>query len=259
MEFITFEKTDALAVIRLNRPGKYNCFNRGMAMELQTVLDDCRDDENIRAVYLTGVGKAFCSGQDLQEITGEEAPSFSTILNEHFNPIIIRLRELEKPVVCGVNGVAAGAGANIALACDITVAAGSASFIQAFSKIGLVPDSGGTYFLPRLVGLQQATAMMMLGDPVSAKAAADMGMIYKVFADDVFEEKAMELVTRLAQMPTRALAMTKRAINYSLFNHELKKQLAIEEQLQSSAGETEDYREGVRAFLEKRKPIFTGK
>ena len=161
--------------------------------------------------------------------------------------------------MCGVNGVAAGAGANIALACDITIAAKSASFIQAFCNIGLVPDSGGTFFLPRLVGVQRAAAMMLLGEPVSATEAAEMGMIYKAFPDSSFEKQAMALAGKLAQMPTRALAMTKRALNYSLFNNELEKQLAIEEQLQSTAGETEDYREGVQAFLEKRKPVFKGK
>lgn len=259
MECIILEKNGALAVIRLNRPEKYNCFNRTMALELQAALDDCRDDEAIRAVYLTGTGKAFCSGQDLQEVTAEDAPSFSTILNEHFNPIILRLRELEKPVVCGVNGVAAGAGANIALACDITVATQSARFIQAFSNIGLVPDSGGTFFLPRLVGLQRATAMMMLGEPVGAVEAAAIGMIYKTFPDESFQEGALALADKLSQMPTCALAMTKRALNYSLLNNDLEKQLTLEQQLQSAAGKTEDYQEGVRAFLEKRKPVFKGK
>lgn len=259
MDFISLTKTEHLAEIALSRPEKYNCFNRQMALELQTALDDCQEDDTIRAVYLTGTGRAFCSGQDLQEVTSEDAPSFSTILSEHFNPIIIRLRELEKPVVCGVNGVAAGAGANIALACDLTVAAASASFIQAFCKIGLVPDSGGTFFLPRLVGWQRAAGMMLLGDPVPADEAARIGMIYKVFPDDSFEQDARALAVRLSQMPTRALSMTKRALNYSMFNNELEKQLAIEEQLQTTAGMTEDYLEGVQAFLEKRKPVFKGK
>lgn len=259
MEFVSLSKTDHLAEIALNRPEKYNCFNRQMALELQAALDDCRDDELIRAVYLTGIGKAFCSGQDLQEVTSEDAPSFSTILSEHFNPIIIRLRELEKPVVCGVNGVAAGAGANIALACDLTVAAESASFIQAFCKIGLIPDSGGTFILPRLVGWQRAAGMMLLGDPVPAPEAERIGLIYKVFPDKTFAKEARALAERLAHMPTKALSMTKRALNYSMFNNELEKQLAIEEQLQSSAGLTEDYQEGVQAFLEKRKPVFKGK
>ncbi|PHN04477.1 enoyl-CoA hydratase-related protein [Flavilitoribacter nigricans] len=259
MEFVSLTKTQHLAEIALDRPEKYNCFNRQMALELQTALDDCQEDEEVRAVYLTGTGKAFCSGQDLQEVTAEDAPSFSTILSEHFNPIIIRLRELEKPVVCAVNGVAAGAGANIALACDLTVAAESSSFIQAFCKIGLIPDSGGTFFLPRLVGWQRAAGMMLLGDPLPAKEAERIGMIYATYPDDSFAEESKALAQRLAAMPTKALAMTKRALNYSMFNNELEKQLAIEEQLQSTAGLTEDYQEGVRAFLEKRKPVFKGK
>lgn len=259
MEFVSFSKTDHLAEIVLNRPEKYNCFNRQMALELQAALDDCGKDETIRAVYLTGMGRAFCSGQDIQEITSGDAPSFSTILSEHFNPIIIRLRELEKPVVCGVNGVAAGAGANIALACDLTVASESASFIQAFCKIGLIPDSGGTFILPRLVGWQRAAGMMLLGDPVPAPEAERIGLIYKTFPDESFAQDARALTERLAHMPTKALSMTKRALNYSMFNNELEKQLAIEEQLQSSAGLTEDYQEGVQAFLEKRKPVFKGK
>lgn len=259
MESITLRKSGNLAEITLNRPDKYNCFNRQMALELQIALDDCRDDELIRAVYLTGAGKAFCSGQDLQEVTAENAPSFSTILSEHFNPIILRLRELEKPVICGVNGVAAGAGANIALACDLTVASSSSSFIQAFCKIGLIPDSGGTFLLPRLVGWQRAAAMMLLGDPVPAEEAVRIGMIYKSFPDKTFAKEAKALAERLAEMPTKALAMTKRALNYSMFNNELEKQLAIEEQLQNSAGQTEDYQEGVQAFLEKRKAVFKGK
>lgn len=259
MEFVTLTNSDALAEVKLNRPDKYNCFNRQMALELQQALDECQKDPEVRAVYLTGVGKAFCSGQDLQEVTAEDAPSFSTILSEHFNPIIIRLREMEKPIVCGVNGVAAGAGVNIALACDLTVAAASSSFIQAFCKIGLVPDSGGTFILPRLVGWQRAAGMMLLGDPVSAAEAEKIGMIYKVFRDKTFAKEARALAERLAAMPTKALAMTKRALNYSMFNSELEKQLAMEEQLQTTAGMTEDYQEGVLAFLEKRQPTFKGR
>lgn len=258
MQSILLETSGQLAIIRLNRPEKYNSLNRDMSLALQQALDNCREDENIRAVLLTGNGKAFCAGQDLQEVTSDNPPSFSTILNEHFNPIIVRLREMEKPVVCGVNGVAAGAGVSLALACDITVAARSARFIQAFSKIGLVPDSGATFFLPRLIGRQRAAALMMLGEALEAEAAADIGMIWQTYPDDSFQEKAMELAARLSQMPTKALAMTKRALNYSAFNCELEKQLAIEEQLQSTAGQTEDYQEGVRAFLEKRSPTFTG-
>ena len=258
MDFITFNKEDQLALVTFNRPQIYNCVNRQLALELQAVLDDCRDDDHVRAVYLTGSGKAFCTGQDLQEITGPDSPSFSNILLEQFNPIITRLRALEKPVLCGVNGVAAGAGVSIALACDIVVAAESASFIQAFCKIGLVPDSGATFLLPRLVGWQRAAAMMLLGEPVSARQAVDMGMIFKVFPEEAFAEEARKMADQLARMPTRALAMTKQALHASISCRELEQQLALEEHLQTAAGQTEDFQEGTTAFREKRKPVYRG-
>ena len=254
---ILFEPDGHVARITLNRPNVYNSFNREMALALQACLDQCRDDPQVRAIYLTGAGKAFSAGQDLQEVVAEDGPRMTTILTEHYNPIIVRIREIEKPVVAAVNGVAAGAGANIALACDVVVAAESASFIQAFSKIGLIPDSGGTFFLPRLVGFQKASALMMLGDKVSAKEAERLGMIYDFFPDEEFEEKSLEIARRLSFMPTKGLGYTKRALNQSLDN-ELERQLAIEDQLQSAAGQTHDYKEGVNAFLEKRKPVFRG-
>ncbi len=257
MDSILFEKIDQVARITLNRPTVFNSFNREMALRLQEHLKACEEDAEIRAVYLTGEGKAFCAGQDLQEVIAEDGPSLTTILTEHYNPIIKLIRNLEKPVVCAVNGVAAGAGANIALACDITVASESASFIQAFSKIGLIPDSGGTYFLPRLIGRQKATALMMLGDKVSATEAEELGMIYKVLPAETFAEDAWKLATKLAQMPTIGLGLTKRALNHSLTN-DLDTQLAVEDQLQATAGLTADFQEGVNAFLEKRKPIFKG-
>ncbi|GJM35781.1 MAG: 2-(1,2-epoxy-1,2-dihydrophenyl)acetyl-CoA isomerase [Saprospiraceae bacterium] len=258
MESILFKKQDQVARITLNRPDVYNSFNREMALLLQHYLEECKQDPDIRALYLTGQGKAFCAGQDLQEAISADGPSLSKIIAEHFNPIIKIIREIEKPVVCAVNGVAAGAGANIALACDITVASEAASFIQAFSKIGLIPDSGGTYFLPRLIGRQRATAQMMLGEKVSAADAAAMGMIYKTFPAESFAEQSWKLALQLAQMPTTGLGLTKRALNCSQSN-DLFTQLAIEDQLQTAAGLTEDYKEGVNAFLEKRKPIFKGK
>lgn len=254
---ILFEADGHVARITLNRPNVYNSFNREMALALQACLDQCRDDPQVRAIYLTGAGKAFSAGQDLQEVVAEDGPGMTTILTEHYNPIIVRIREIEKPVVAAVNGVAAGAGANIALACDVVVAAESASFIQAFSKIGLIPDSGGTFFLPRLVGFQKASALMMLGDKVSAKEAERLGMIYDFFPDEDFEEKSLEIARRLSFMPTKGLGYTKRALNQSLDNG-LERQLAIEDQLQSAAGQTYDYEEGVNAFLEKRKPVFRG-
>ncbi len=254
---ILFEKDGAIAKITLNRPAVYNSFNREMALNLQTALDDCKKDAEVRAVFLTGAGKAFCAGQDLQEIVGENALKVNTILSEHYNPLVLRLRELDKPIVCAVNGVAAGAGANIALACDVVVAAQSASFIQAFSKIGLIPDSGGTYFLPRLIGWNKARALMMLGDKVVAAEAEAMGMIYKVFPDKKFVDKAYQIAQKLSQMPTKAITYIKRALSYSL-SSDLEKQLNLETEYQSSAEQTADYREGVQAFLEKRPPKFTG-
>lgn len=258
MEPVTFEVKDQVAYISLNRPDKFNSFNREMALLLQKYLDDCASDKNIRAVYLTGNGKAFCAGQDIAELTGDNPATFDKILSEHFNPIITRIYNLPLPVVCAVNGVAAGAGANIALSCDIVVANASASFIQAFSKIGLIPDSGGTFFLPRLIGLQKATALMMLGEKVHAEDAEKMGMIYKSFPDDSFEAQSKKIAITLASMPTTGLAYTKQALQASPTNS-LEQQLQLEDKLQFKAGHTEDYKEGINAFLEKRKPTFHGK
>jgi 2-(1,2-epoxy-1,2-dihydrophenyl)acetyl-CoA isomerase len=257
MSSILFDIKDSVAVITLNRPDKYNAFNREMALSMQEKLDECKASKNIRAVYITGAGKAFSSGQDLDEVVDPNGPKVTSILSEHYNPIIRRIRKLEKPVVAAVNGVAAGAGANIALCCDVAVAAKSASFIQAFSKIGLIPDSGGTYFLPRLIGWQRASALFMLGDKIEAEEAERIGMIYKVFNDETFQQEAMQIAATLAQMPTRALAFTKAALNNSLVNN-YEDQLHDEELLQERAGKTKDYEEGVRAFLEKRKPNFSG-
>jgi 2-(1,2-epoxy-1,2-dihydrophenyl)acetyl-CoA isomerase len=257
MPVVLLEKQNGVAIIRLNRPEKYNAFNREMALLLQELLDDCRKDTTVRAVYLTGIGKAFSAGQDLDEVVDPNGPKINSILIEHYNPVIRKIRRLEKPVLAAVNGVAAGAGANIAICCDVVVAAQSASFIQAFSKIGLIPDSGGTYFLPRLIGWQKASALMMLGDKLSAAEAEGMGMIYKVFNDETFAKESIQLAESLAQMPTRGLALTKQALNQSLYNN-YEDQLHDEELLQERAGATYDYKEGVQAFLEKRKPVFRG-
>jgi len=257
MSSILFEKKESIALITLNRPEKFNAFDRAMALLLQSILDDCASDKNIRAIYLTGNGKAFCAGQDLGELVGENPPGFDVILSEHYNPIITRIRNIEKPVVCAVNGVAAGAGANIALCCDIVVATASASFIQAFSKIGLIPDSGGTFTLPRLIGFQKASALMMLGDKISATEAERMGMIYKVFADENFKTESIKIAETLAQMPTKGLAYTKLALNASL-NNSLEAQLKKEDELQFLAAHTKDFKEGVQSFIEKRPPLFTG-
>jgi len=257
MSSIQFEVIEGVGIIRLNRPEVFNSFNREMAVAFQDILDVFEETKAVRAMYITGIGKAFCAGQDLQEATDPKGPKLQTIVRQHYNPIIERLRNIEKPIVAAVNGVAAGAGANIALSCDICVATESASFIQAFSKIGLIPDSGGTFMLPRLIGVQKATALMMLGDKVSAKDAVSMNMIYKYFSDETFAEESMNIAKTLAKLPTVGLGLTKKAINLSLIS-DLSTQLETEEELQTMAGSTYDYKEGVAAFLEKRKPVFKG-
>jgi len=247
-----------IAYIMLNRPEVFNSFNRDMALSLQSILDDCETNNNVRAIVLTGTGKAFCAGQDLNEVTSPELnPGFKKILEEHYNPIITRIRNIEKPIIGAINGVAAGAGANIALACDVVVAHENVSFIQAFSLIGLIPDSAGTFFLPRLVGFQKASALAMLGDKVSAEEAERLGMIYKVLPFDSFEDEVNKLALKMANMPTRALALIKKSLNQSLTNN-LEQQLALESKYQIEAAGTEDYTEGVAAFIEKRKPNFKG-
>ncbi|HKZ67775.1 MAG TPA: enoyl-CoA hydratase-related protein [Chitinophagaceae bacterium] len=257
MSSILFEIKDAIAFITLNRPDKLNSFNREMALLLQEKLDECKKSE-VRCVYITGTGKAFSAGQDLAEVADPNGPGMLRILSEHYNPIVTRIRKLEKPVVAAINGVAAGAAANIALCCDITVAAESASFIQAFSKIGLIPDSGGTHTLPRLIGWQKASALMMLGEKVAASDAERMGMIYKVFSDETFAENAKSIAIYLAQMPTKGLAYTKQVLNMS-FTTSFEEQLHDEDIFQQKASHTTDYKEGVNAFIEKRKPLFKGK
>lgn len=248
-----------IAFITLNRPEVFNSFNREMALLLQRTLDDCEANESIRAIVLTGNGKAFCAGQDLKEVTTPELnPGFKKILEEHYNPIIKRIRSIEKPIIAAVNGVAAGAGANIALACDIVIAIEKASFIQAFSLIGLIPDSAGTFFLPRLIGFQKASALTMLGDKITAEEAERLGMIYTFVSDEDFEETIQSLAQKLAKMPTKALGLIKQTLNQSLIN-DLETQLDLESKNQIIAAQTEDYAEGVAAFIEKRKPNFKGK
>lgn len=246
------------ATLTLNRPEVFNSFNREMALLLQAELDACETNPEVRAIVITGNGKAFCAGQDLKEVTSPELnPGFKKILEEHYNPIISRIRNIEKPVIGAINGVAAGAGANIALACDVVIASENASFIQAFSKIGLVPDSAGTFFLPRLIGFQKASALMMLGDKVSAEDAEKLGMVYKVVSSEDFSEEVKNIANTLANMPTKALGLTKRLLNHSLQNT-LEQQLDLESKLQIESAQSEDYAEGVDAFVNKRKPIFKG-
>ena len=258
MNTILLKIENQIAFISLNRPDVFNSFNREMAFLMQDTLDICDNDNNVRAIVITGNGKAFCAGQDIGEITNPELnPGFRKILDDHYNPIIKKIRNIEKPIIAAVNGVAAGAGANIALACDIVLASESASFIQAFSKIGLIPDSAGTFFLPRLIGIQKATALMMLGDKVSAQEAVELGMIFKCFPDDSFNDEVLKMATTLANMPTKALGLIKKLMNQSITNN-LEQQLQLESDLQIEASSTNDYNEGVTAFVEKRKPVFKG-
>ena len=248
---------NGVLTLKLNRPSVFNSFNREMALALQEELKSARQNDEVRAIIIIGEGKAFCAGQDLAEATDPNGPALQTIVKDHYNPIIELIRKIEKPIIAGVNGVAAGAGANIALACDITIAKESASFIQAFSKIGLIPDSGGTFFLPRIIGSQKALALMMTGDKVSASDAEKMNMIYKAVADEDFENELYKFANQIAKMPTKGLGLTKKAINAS-FSNDLTSQLALEEVLQTEAGQTYDFKEGVNAFLEKRAPEFKG-
>ena len=251
---------DGIATITLNRPDVLNSFNSGMARELQATLTGLAGDDSVRAVLLTGAGRAFCAGQDLAEAMPKEGvlPDLGDFVRTTWNPIILAIRTLEKPVVCAVNGTAAGAGANLAFACDIVFAASDATFIQSFAKIGVIPDSGGTFILPRLVGLQRATALTMLCEKVSAEQALAWGLIYKVCEPSALMETARATAKHLATQPTRALGLIKRGFNRSL-GVDLAAQLAYEEELQREAGKSADYAEGVTAFLEKRKPNFTGR
>lgn len=253
---LNFTIENGVAIITLNRPEKLNSFDNSMGANLQAVLDHCLDNDEIRCVLLTGSGRGFCAGQDL-----EEAISGVSDIEEHvenkYNPLVRKIRAMEKPVIAAVNGVAAGAGANLAYCCDIVVAAESAKFIQSFVNIGLIPDTGGTYFLPRLVGLHRASVMMMLGEKMTAQEAKEIGLAYKIFPDNELLEGALTLAKRMAQMPTRGIGLTKKALNYSLRNT-LNEQLEVEKDLQGRAGRTADNTEGINAFLEKRKPVFRG-
>jgi 2-(1,2-epoxy-1,2-dihydrophenyl)acetyl-CoA isomerase len=259
MELLLVNESDGVLSISLNRPDVLNSFNAQMARELQTELGRASTDSTVRAVLLTGSGRGFCAGQDLAEALPQDGvmPDLGDFVRTTWNPIIRAIRTLEKPVVCAVNGIAAGAGANLAFACDIVFAATTAGFIQSFAKIGVIPDSGGTFILPRLVGLQRATALTMLAEKIPAQQAMDWGLIYKVVEPAALMADAMACAKHLATQPTRALGLIKRGLNHSL-GVSLDTQLAYEEELQREAGRTADYAEGVKAFLEKRPPAFTG-
>lgn len=257
---VTSEFNASVLTLTLNRPDVLNSFNREMALSLQSHLKSAAHNSEVRAVLLTGAGRAFCAGQDLADVAPAadgSLPDLGGIVRECYNPMIQQIRTIEKPVICAVNGVAAGAGANLALACDIVVASAQASFIQSFSKVGLIPDSGGTFMLPRLIGWGRAAALTMLAEKVGAQDALQMGLIYKVVEADCLAKTTQELAQHLAQQPTRGLGLTKRAFNAACANS-LEEQLALEATLQEEAGRTDDYREGVTSFVGKRKPTFRG-
>jgi len=254
---ILIKTEGGVQTIALNRPEVFNSFNQSMGRAFQAALDEAAADERVRCVVITGTGKAFCAGQDLKEVTAPDAPDFTEIVEQTYNESIRRIRAMEKPVIGAVNGVAAGAGANIALACDLTIAKQSSSFIQAFSKIGLIPDSGGTWMLPRLIGMQRAAALTFFGDKLPADEAVAMGLIYHAVPDEEFETAVTKLANRLAAMPTRGIGLTKKAFNLG-WQNDLSAHLTVERDLQMEASQTQDYAEGVAAFLEKRKPTFTG-
>lgn len=259
--FILSEQSASVLTLTLNRPDVLNAFNLKMARALQEQFERAGRDDSIRAVLLTGAGRGFCAGQDLAEtdVTNpNEMPDLGRTVAEQYNPLVAGIRALPKPVVCAVNGVAAGAGANLALACDIVVASNKASFIQPFARIGLVPDTGGSFFLPRLVGPARATALMMLGDKLPADRAAEWGLIWKAFEPAELMTQAMAMAQDLATQPTTAFALTKQLLN-ATWSNTLDEQLALELDMQRSAGGTHDFREGVLAFLEKRPAQFTGR
>jgi 2-(1,2-epoxy-1,2-dihydrophenyl)acetyl-CoA isomerase len=256
---ILFERQGPLRHITLNRPEKLNSFTRDMLGALDDALTDIANDDEARALVITGAGRAFCAGQDLREAGAvEDGAAVRAVVERLYNPAIRLLRSLQIPVLAAVNGIAAGAGASLAIACDLVIAAESASFVQAFSKIGLIPDAGGSYFMPRLVGSARALGLALLAEPVDARTAADWGLIWKTVPDADFPSTVAETAERLAQLPTAAVALTKRALNAS-GHHSLEQQLALEAELQAQAAETEDFEEGLRAFLEKRNPRFIGR
>ena len=258
---VIHERRDGYAILTLNRPDRLNSFNEGQHLALRAALDECEADEGCRAVVLTGAGRGFCAGQDLSDrdptMLGE-SPDLGLTLETFYNPLVRKLRALEMPVICAVNGVAAGAGANIALACDIVLAAKSAKFIQAFSKIGLIPDAGGTYWLTKHLGEARAKALALTAHPLSAEDAANWGLIWKAVDDDRLMDEAIALAEGFAAGPTRAYALTKQAIHAATTNT-LDAQLDVERSLQREAGWSDDYKEGVAAFLQKRPANFRGR
>lgn len=260
-EHLRVERENGVERLTLNRPDVLNSFNLAMARQLQQALDDAEAADDVRAILLTGEGRAFCAGQDLSAVPADPSvalPDLGEIVAQQYNPIVARLRAIAKPVVCAVNGVAAGAGANLAFACDIVLASRDATFIQSFTKIGLVPDSGGTFWLPRIVGPARAAGLMLTGEKLSAERALHWGLIWEVCDPAQLMERAVALAASLAEQPTRALGLTKRMLN-ATWSNDLQQQLELERELQAVAGRTDDFAEGVRAFLARRRPNFTGR
>lgn len=257
---ILYEVSEGVAIITLNRPDTLNSFNEAMHQSLHLALDSVASDPQIRAVLLTGAGRGFCAGQDLSDPMVKPAdpmPNLGHVIEAYYNNTVKRLYNMEKPTVCAVNGIAAGAGANIPLACDFVIAAKSAKFVQAFCKIGLIPDSAGTWLLPRLVGLARAKQLAMLGNPLSAEQAVDWGLIFKTVENEVLKEESLAFAKQLATQPTLALTKTKQALDLS-FENSIEDQLEVERELQTRLGNSDDYKEGVNAFIEKRQPNYKG-
>lgn len=246
--------------ITMNRPESLNSLNEKMLEELVSAFSYASENAEVRAVVLTGSGRAFSSGQDLKEVLSNDASGVNAgdMVENRYNPLIRSIRNCNKPVVCSVNGIAAGAAANIAFACDIIIASDEARFVQSFASIGLIPDSGGTYFLPRLAGLHRAASLMMTAESLTAEEACRIGMVYRVAAASDLEKETEALAQKLSAMPTKALGMIKQALNRT-FDNTLEEQLQLEAELQDKAGKTGDYKEGIKAFLEKRKPEFNGR
>lgn len=261
-KIILFEKTEGVAIITLNRPDKLNAFNDELSFALQDALKEAEKDNAVRAVVITGAGRGFCSGQDLQNRKFSDAsegrPHLSESIRRRYNPIISKIRKMEKPVIAAVNGVAAGAGSSLALACDFRVVSEGASFVQSFSKVGLVPDSGATFILPRLIGVTKAFELMLTAEKLDAKTANELGLINKLVPQEKVMEEALAFARQLAAGPTKAYGLTKRAINRAIYP-DLDELLEYEAYLQEIAGRSDDFQEGVTAFLEKRQPAYTGK